>query len=120
MTDSSTPETTNPYKSKFDFSKLNSLAVVSLASAVSGVGALMAVITGHIALAQIKATGQSGRALAIVGLVFGYIGIFFGIILVISGVIGTALFFSDLPGLQTDRWEWDGPRMGFDGHHGDR
>ncbi len=38
MTDSSTPETTNPYKSKFDFSKLNSLAVVSLASAVSGGG----------------------------------------------------------------------------------
>jgi hypothetical protein len=29
---------------------------------------------------------------------------------VISGVIGTALFFSDLPGLQTDRWEWDGPK----------
>ena len=110
MTDGSTPETTNPYKSKFDFSKLNSRAVVSLASAVSGVGALMAVITGHIALAQIKATGQSGRALAIVGLVLGYIGVFFGIILVISGVIGTALFFSDLPALQTDRWEWDGPK----------
>ena len=110
MTDSSTPETPNPYKSKFDFSKLNSLAVVSLASAVSGVGALMAVITGHIALAQIKATQQSGRALAIVGLVSGYVGLFFGIILVISGVIGPALFFSDLPGLQTDRWEWDGPK----------
>lgn len=110
MTDSSTPVTPNPYKSKFDFSKLNSLAVVSLASAVSGVGALMAVITGHLALAQIKATQQSGRALAIVGLVLGYVGLFFGIILVISGVIGTALFFSDLPGLQTDRWEWDGPK----------
>lgn len=110
MTDSSIPETPNPYKSKFDFSKLNSLAVVSLASAVSGVGALMAVITGHIALAQIKATQQSGRALAIVGLVLGYVGLFFGIILVISGVISTALFFSDLPGLQTDRWEWDGPK----------
>lgn len=120
MTDSSTPETTNPYKSKFDFSKLNSLAVVSLASAVSGVGALMAVITGHIALAQIKQTQQSGRALAIVGLVLGYIGIFLGIILVISGVIGSALLFSDLSGLQTDRWGWDGPHMGFDGHHGDR
>jgi len=70
----------------------------------------MAVITGHIALAQIKATQQSGRALAIVGLVSGYVGLFFGIILVISGVIGPALFFSDLPGLQTDRWEWDGPK----------
>jgi uncharacterized protein YacL len=120
MTDSSTPETTNPYKSKFDFAKLNSLAVVSLAAAVSGVGALLAVITGHIALAQIKATQQSGRALAIIGLVLGYLGLFFGIILVISGVIGSALFFSGLPGLQTGWWEWDGPHMGFDGRHGDR
>ena len=120
MTDSSTPETTNPYKSKFDFAKLNSLAVVSLAAAVSGVGALLAVITGHIALAQIKATQQSGRALAIIGLVLGYLGLFFGSILVISGVIATALFFSDLPGLQTGWWEWDGPHMGFDGRHGDR
>ncbi len=120
MTDSSTPETTNPYKSKFDFSKLNSLAVVSLASAVSGVGALMAVITGHIALAQIKQTEQSGRALAIVGLVLGYIGLVLGIIFVISGVIGSALLFSDLFGLQTDRWDWDGSHMGFDGRHGDR
>jgi uncharacterized protein YacL len=120
MTDSSTPETTNPYKSKFDFAKLNSLAVVSLAAAVSGVGALLAVITGHIALAQIKATQQSGRALAIIGLVLGYLGLFFGIILVISGVIATALFFSDLPGLQTGWWEWDGPHMGFDGRYGDR
>lgn len=120
MTDSSTPETTNPYKSKFDFAKLNSLAVVSLAAAVSGVGALLAVITGHIALAQIKTTQQSGRALAIIGLVLGYLGLFFGIILVISGVIGSALFFSHLPGLQTGWWEWDGPHMGFDGRHGDR
>ncbi len=107
MTDSNTPETTNPYKSKFDFGQLNTLAVVSLAAAVSGVAALMAVITGHIALAQIKATGQSGRALAIVGLVLGYIGLFFGIILVISGVIGSALLFSDIAGLQTDTWDWD-------------
>ncbi len=107
MTDSNTPETTNPYKSKFDFGQLNTLAVVSLAAAVSGVAALMAVITGHIALAQIKATGQSGRALAIVGLVLGYIGLFFGIILVISGVIGSALLFSDISGLQTDMWDWD-------------
>ena len=122
MTNSNQPSEVNPYqsKAKFDFSRLNSLAVVSLASAVSGVGALMAVITGHIALAQIKATEQSGRTLAIVGLVLGYIGLFLGIILVISGVIGSALLFSDLFDLQTDRWEWDRSHMGFDGPSGDR
>lgn len=61
-----------PARSKFDFTSLNTLAVVSLATAVTGVGAAAAVITGHISLAQIKRSNESGRALAIAGVAAGY------------------------------------------------
>ena len=61
------------HKARFDFTKLNSLAVVSLASAISWVGAVAGVITGHIALAQIKRSGERGKALAVTGLVLGYL-----------------------------------------------
>ena len=64
-----------PAKAKFDFTALNTLAVVSLASAVTGFGAAAAVITGHISLAQIKKTNQSGRGLAIAGIAAGYTAI---------------------------------------------
>lgn len=59
-------------KSKFDFTSLNTLAVVSAATAVTGFGAAAAVITGHVSLAQIKKSGQSGRGLAIAGIAAGY------------------------------------------------
>ena len=120
MTDSNQVEQPKPARTKFDFTTLNTLAVVSLASALSGVASLIAIITGHISLAQIKSSGQSGRALAIIGLVLGYIGLFFGIIFVISGVFTTALVFSDLFGLQPNGWEWRDSHMGFDGFYRDR
>lgn len=110
MTDSNSVEPTKVEKAKFDFRSLNTLAVVSLASAVSGIGALMAIITGHIAMAQIKASGESGRTMALIGLILGYIGVFFGIILVISGVLTTALVFSEFSGLQPEKYGW------FDSH----
>jgi hypothetical protein len=34
--------------------------------------ALVAIITGHIALSQIKKTGEQGRGLALAGLIIGY------------------------------------------------
>lgn len=49
----------------------NTLAIVSLVSSFF-VG-LAGVITGHIALSQIKRTGEEGRGLAIAGLVIGYL-----------------------------------------------
>jgi hypothetical protein len=66
-------------KRHFDFTSLNTLAVVSLASAVTGFGALAGIITGHISLAQLKHSGQSGRGLAIAGLAVGYATIGFWI-----------------------------------------
>jgi len=61
-----------PAKAKYDFTNLNTLAVVSLASAVTGFGAAAAVITGHISLAQIKRSNEAGRGLAIAGVAAGY------------------------------------------------
>lgn len=61
-----------PAKAKYDFTNLNTLAVVSLASAVTGFGAAAAVITGHVSLAQIKKSNQAGRGLAIAGVAAGY------------------------------------------------
>mgnify|MGYP006906474398 CR=1 FL=1 len=46
---------------KFDFTKLNTLAVVSIATALTSIGAVAAIITGHVALTQIKKSGESGR-----------------------------------------------------------
>jgi len=66
--------------SKFNFNSLNTLAVVSLATALTSVGAVAAVITGHIALAQLKNEQKSGRALAIAGLIVGYATIAFWVV----------------------------------------
>jgi len=61
--------------------KTNVLAIISLVSSffISIVG----IVLGHIALSQIKRTGEGGRGLAIAGLVIGYIGLVLGIIWVI-------------------------------------
>lgn len=62
-------------KAHFDFTKLNTLAVVSLATALSGFGSVAAIITGHVSLAQLKRTEQSGRGLALAGVIIGYVGL---------------------------------------------
>ncbi|MEY4962466.1 MAG: hypothetical protein RLZZ249_1163 [Actinomycetota bacterium] len=112
------PEVSAPkQKEKFDFTRLNTLAVVSLASAISGVGALIAVITGHISLAQLKRSGESGRGLAIAGLVVGYLHIAFWIIFVALGVITKALIYSGVLGLQPGGPEFFEFQRGFDGMH---
>jgi hypothetical protein len=62
-----------PVAEKHDFTRYNTLAIVSIATAISWVGSVAGVITGHVALAQIKRSGEKGRALAITGLVLGYL-----------------------------------------------
>jgi hypothetical protein len=72
----------------------NVLAIVSFISAFFV--SLVAVITGHMALGQIKRTGEKGRGLALAGLIIGYVGIASGIIAVIVFVVmaiaGVGLF----------------------------
>lgn len=70
---------------KFDLTKLNNLAVVSLATAVTGFGAVAGVITGHVALAQIKRSGEAGRPAALAGLIVGYAFVLLGIASVVFG-----------------------------------
>jgi hypothetical protein len=102
-----------PQKDKYDFTKLNTLSVVSLATALTGFGVVAAIITGHISLAQIKRTGQNGRALALSGVILGYVAIGLWIL---GSVFWTAFMFwaakngyGDMPGTG-----WMNGRM-FDG-----
>lgn len=103
--------TENP---KFNFNSLNTLAVVSLATALTSIGAVAAVITGHIALAQLKTEPKSGRALALAGLIVGYATIAFWII------VGIGLSALRL------KYGFDGPmgqmgqpgQMGWEDDHG--
>ena len=100
-------------KAKFDFRSLNTLAVVSLASALTGIGALMAIITGHIAQAQIRRSGENGKVLAVVGTVLGYVSIISWIIFSILSVIFLALVSEGMTGLQPGMFELHEFRKGF-------
>jgi Domain of unknown function (DUF4190)/Domain of unknown function (DUF1707) len=55
----------------------NGFAIASLVVGILWmwwIGSVLAVVFGHVALKQIARTGQSGRGMAIAGLVLGYIG----------------------------------------------
>lgn len=52
-----------------------------------GLGAILAVIFGHVARRQIRTTGQRGNGFATAGLILGYIGIGFAAIFAIILVI---------------------------------
>ena len=86
---SDTPQIPNPAPTPYTpaytpapGAKTNVLAIVSLITSILGFG-LVGVITGHIGLGQIKRTGESGRGLALAGLIIGYIGIAIALILVV-------------------------------------
>ncbi|BDZ63838.1 DUF4190 domain-containing protein [Agromyces mangrovi Wang et al. 2018] len=75
---SAAPAPSGQYAAAPNTQKTNVLAIISLVSAFFI--SLAAVITGHIALSQIKKTGEQGRGLAIAGLIIGYIGLVLGLI----------------------------------------
>ena len=104
--DEATPEVAaTPNKKSFNFNSLNTLAVVSLASALTGFGAVAAIITGHFALAQLKQKPKSGRGLAIAGLAVGY------------ATIGFWIFCGIAMTLLRVRYGFDGGMMGGFGDH---
>lgn len=74
------PEPT-PYASAAAGPKTNTMAIISLVLAFFI--SLGAVITGHIALGQIKRTGEGGRGLAMAGLILGYIGLVGGLLFIV-------------------------------------
>lgn len=59
----------------------NVLAIIALIAAF--VFPLAGIIVGHIALSQIKKTGEQGKVFAIIGLVLGYLGILAAIIFLV-------------------------------------
>jgi hypothetical protein len=68
----------------------NVLAIVSLISSLvaalaCGIGSVVAIVCGHVALNQIQRSGEAGRGMAIAGLVLGYLGLL--------ATVGAALFF---------------------------
>ena len=71
--------------------RFNTLSIVAFILAF--VVSLGAVICGHIALSQIKRTGERGRGLAIWALVLGYLGIVLGIVyaVVIIGLLASGV-----------------------------
>ncbi|RFA22502.1 DUF4190 domain-containing protein [Subtercola boreus] len=77
----------------------NILAIVSIVSAFFV--SLVAIITGHIALSQIKRSGEKGRGLALAGTIIGYAGVFFslvvGIILLVVFVSGANRAIENFP-----------------------
>jgi cobyrinic acid a,c-diamide synthase len=59
--------------------RINALAIVSLVSGVASfalgfivVGAVVAIVTGHVARRQIKRSAERGAPLALIGLILGY------------------------------------------------
>jgi len=88
--------------------RYNVLAIVSFVSAFFL--SLVAVITGHMALGQIKRTAEKGRGLAIAGLVLGYAGIVGGIVtiiaLVIMAIAGIGLFATIATNYDSDDYSY--------------
>jgi Domain of unknown function (DUF4190) len=70
----------------------NVLSIIAFVLSIVGVS-LVGVILGHIALSQLKRTGERGRGFAIAGLIIGYVGIAVGIIVAIVwiAVLGGAI-----------------------------
>lgn len=69
----------------------NTLAVISLVTGLLCFS-IISVILGHIALGQIKRTGENGATLAIIGLVLGYLQIIAGVFLVL--IFGLGMFWA--------------------------
>jgi hypothetical protein len=88
----------------------NTLAIVamvlSLAGIITGITAIVGAILGHVALGQIKRTGEGGRPLALTAIIAGWIITGLGLLIAIGLIIfyvvlfatvGAAGGFSDYP-----------------------
>lgn len=73
----------------------NPWAIAALVLSLCGT-AVLAVVAGHVALSQIKRTGEQGKPLAIVGLVLGYVEVVVYLVLLAAmiGLIGWGMLQS--------------------------
>ena len=87
--------------------KTNTLAVVSLISAIAGmviipfIASVVAVITGHMSLGQLKQSGEQGRGLALAGTIIGWVGIGLSVLSVILLLAFLPLFLAAIDGAST-------------------
>lgn len=65
----------------------NTLAILALV--LSFIVSIAGIICGHLALAQIKRTGEAGRELALAGLIVGYVTTGLGILIAIASIVFT-------------------------------
>jgi hypothetical protein len=79
------PPATPAYQPPQQQAGTNTLAIVALIASLFV--SLAGVICGHIALSQIKKTGQSGRGLALAGTIIGYVIMGLSVLFVIGYVI---------------------------------
>ncbi len=71
----------------------NGLAITSFVLSLVGVS-VVAVILGHISLAQIKRTGQSGRGLGLAGTIIGYVSL--GLSILVLPAIAIPVYLSTI------------------------
>lgn len=73
--------------------KTNSLAIVSLVASIAGwvivplIASIVGVITGHMALKQLRSSGEGGRGLALAGTIVGWVGVAFWALIVIIIIV---------------------------------
>ena len=87
--------------------KTNSLAIVSLVSGIAAfvvlplIASIVAVITGHMSLKQLKTNGEAGSGMALAGTILGWVGIAFAVlgivfvIFIIAIGVGTSSSYYD-------------------------
>lgn len=83
--------------------KTNSMAVVALIASIAGltlvpiIGSIVGVITGHIALRQVRTSGEQGRGMALAGTIMGWVGIGFLVIGVLIAILAFTMFVASYP-----------------------
>ena len=77
-----TPPPSSPWFPQPQVQRTNTLSIVALI--LGFVVPLGGIICGHIALSQIKRTGEQGHGLALAGTVLGYVFTAFGVLLLIG------------------------------------
>lgn len=82
------------------FQRTNPIAVAalicSLAGIVTGFSAVAGIVLGHVALNQIRQTGEKGRELAIAGLALGYAITAFLVLALVAAIV---IFAIVMPGI---------------------
>lgn len=91
------PYGTTPYGAPLA-PRTNTLAIVALVLGLTV--PLGGIICGHLALAQIKRTGEGGHGLALAGAILGYVFTAFAV-LYFAAIIAAVIFSMSIPGAST-------------------